>query len=242
MPVLFVRTVGMLLCLFMIICATSAQSLVGGSVLAAAPKSDTDPHKLWLRYENSFEFKDRMYIDSDFGHIFSSDKAMRLNVRSVYKYALLDNLKVGAGMGFFWSYGQPNLLQELRFMQEINYVNDFGSSLITHDLRVEQQISQSVEEFDDYNTRLRYRVGLTVPTNGPLYFGIYDEVFKNLSRTNPELSIPSITMNRAGLFAGYNTYQHFKIEAHLTVEDWYRMRKQDNVRSLLFSFVVKQII
>lgn len=217
-----------------------AQSLVGGSLYAPAPDQGQTSNKLWLQYQNSFEFKKGMFIDTDLGHIFHTDiRDKRLNIRSVFKYQLTDNLKVGAGMGFFWHYDRPSLMQELRFVQEVNYHKDFGSSIMFHDLRVEEQIQQSIDAFDDYNTRIRYRLGLQFPTDGPLYFGLYDEIFKNLGGSEKQ---PFFAMNRAGAFLGYRTYQFVTLEAHIMVEDIYSHKTDRAARSLILQLVARHVI
>ncbi|NND32290.1 MAG: DUF2490 domain-containing protein [Saprospiraceae bacterium] len=221
---------------------SSAQTLVGGSLFAPAPAEVTEGNKLWLQYQNSFMFKDRLFIDTDFGHIFNaSSRAKRLNIRSVFKYQLTDNIKIGTGMGFFWHYDRPDLEQELRFVQEINYRKNFGASILYQDLRLEERISQGVVIFDDYQTRVRYRLGITIPTNGAMYFGAYDEIFKNLSQQD-EVASSFFSMNRAGVLAGFNTYQRFRIEAHLMMEDRYHADAAKNERSFIFTVMVKQII
>ena len=218
-----------------------AQSLVGGSLYAPAPDQTQKSNKIWLQYQNSFEFKKGFFIDSDFGHIFHTDvRDKRLNVRSVFKYQITENLKIGAGMGFFWFYDRPSLMQELRFVQEINYFKDFGSSIMFHDLRVEEQIQQNIDAYDDYHTRVRYRFGLHFPTNGPLYFGLYDEIFKNLGASDADQ--PFFSMNRAGLFVGYRTYQFITLEAHLMMEDVYSKKSVSPDRSMILQLVVKHKI
>jgi len=228
----------------MVLCLSQslgAQTLVGGSIFSP-PTEASQSNQLWFKYQNSFEFKKRMFIDSDFGHIFNTNnRAKRLSVRSVFKYQIADNLKIGSGMGFFWYYDKPELVQELRFVQEINYMNDFGSSIMYHDLRLEEQIIQGVITNEDFKARVRYQVGLTFPTPGPMYFGIYDEIFKNLSERE-ETPSSFFAMNRAGAMIGYNTYQQFRIEAHLTMEDRYEINSNNNTRSIIFTLTAKQII
>lgn len=218
-----------------------AQTLVGGSLYSPAPDQSQSSNKLWLQYQNSFEFKKGFFIDTDFGHIFNTDvQDKRLNIRSVFKYQITDNLKIGTGMGFFWTYDRPNLMQELRFVQEINYFKDFGRTIMYHDLRVEEQIEQHIDANDDYNTRLRYQVGLHFPTNGPIYFGLYDEIFKNLSRG--EENEPFFARNRAGLLVGYKTYQYVTFEAHLMMEDIYASDFERADRSMILQLVVRHKI
>lgn len=218
-----------------------AQTLVGGSLYAPAPDQSQSSNKVWLQYQNSFEFKRGMFIDTDFGHIFNTDvRDKRLNIRSVFKYQITDNLKIGAGMGFFWYYDRPSLKQELRFVQEVNYFKDFGQTVMYHDLRVEQQIEQNLDQEDDYNTRLRYRVGLHCPTEGPLYFGLYDEIFKNLGRQAEGESF--FAGNRAGIFLGYKTYQFITLEAHVMLEDIYSDQLNKADRSLIMQLVVRHQI
>jgi hypothetical protein len=246
MPVIPVPAVGRLCNTLLLVIITSlfatAQSLVGGSLFAPAPAESTQGNKLWLQYQNSFQFKERMYIDTDFGHIFHSEASdKRLSIRSVLKYQLTENLKIGTGMGFFWLYDRPNLEQELRFVQEISYFKDFGSSIMYQDLRLEERISQGVATGDDYGTRLRFRMGVTIPTNGRVYFGAYDEIFKNLSRQE-EGANAAFSMNRAGILLGFNTQQLFKIEAHLMMEDRYQLDRRKNERSFILSLVVNQTI
>ncbi|MBK8501712.1 MAG: DUF2490 domain-containing protein [Saprospiraceae bacterium] len=217
-----------------------SQTLVGGSIFSAASDERQGSNQLWFQYQNSFKFKDRMYIDSDFGHIFNTNASdKRLNARSVFKYEITENLKIGTGMGFFWNYDRPNLMQELRFVQEINYYKDFGSSIMFHDLRIEEQIQQSSKNADDYDTRLRYRIGLSFPTETPMYFGVYDEVFKTLSHNEGE---PFFSINRAGAFLGYRTYRYLSFEAHLMLEDRYSKEPGATSRSLILQIVAKHII
>ncbi|MCB0689624.1 MAG: DUF2490 domain-containing protein [Saprospiraceae bacterium] len=227
----------------LLICSPNfyAQTLVGGSLYAPAQDQSQSSNKIWLQYQNSFQFKKGMFIDTDFGNIFNtavSDK--RLNIRSVFKYQLTKNLRVGTGMGFFWNYDRPNLLQELRFVQEVNYFKDFGASIMFHDLRVEERIQQSFEDRDDYQTRLRYRFGLQFPTSGPVYFGLYDEVFKNLGAAGTDQ--PFFAMNRAGLFLGYRTYNFVSLEAHIMVEDIYSKKSGQTDRSMILQLVAKHVI
>ncbi len=224
----------------LVISAIAQQTLIAQSSEYSA---DDQSDKLWLQYHNTFEFKRGYFIDSDFGHVFNMDDlGRRLSVRSVFKYQLSENLKAGAGMGFFWNYGQPNLLQELRFVQEINYFKDYGSSLMFHDLRLEQRIKQGILTGDDYLSRLRYRVGVTIPTNGAMYFGVYDEIFKVLTK-NAEYENPFVTRNRLAVMAGYNTFQLIRLEAHLMMEDKYILSPAPQTfRTLSINIVVKQVI
>lgn len=245
MPVITQRPFGIYVFICAIILTASqssqlyAQTLVGGSLYAESAARAESSNKLWLQYQNSFEFKERMFIDSDFGHIFHTNvRDKRLHVRSVFKYQLTENLKIGAGMGLFWYYDRPSLTQELRFVQEINYSKDFGSSIMFHDLRVEEQIRQAVDSGDDYGTRLRYRFGLHFPTNGPIYFGIYDEMFKNFSGGND----PFLSMNRAAAFIGFRTYQYLNLEAHVMMEDQYLKDANGPLRSFIFHLVARHII
>ena len=247
MPVLpvpaFGRLCNTLLLVLISLLFANAQSLVGGSIFAPAPAENTEGNKLWMQYQNSFQFKHRMFIDTDFGHIFHSQtRDKRLSIRSVFKYQLTDNLKIGSGMGFFWHYDRPNLEQELRFVQEISYFKDFGASIMYQDLRLEERISQAIATGDNYTTRLRYRLGVTIPTNGALYFGAYDEIFKNLARQGDETATPALSMNRAGILVGYNTHQLFRIEAHIMMEDRYQIDARKNERSFILSLVVNQTI
>jgi hypothetical protein len=143
-------------------------------------------------------------------------------------------------MGLFWYYDRPNLTQELRFIQEINYFKDFGSSIMFHDLRLEQQIQQAINAGDDYHTRIRYRVGLQFPTNGPVYFGMYDEVFKNFSKGAQD---PFFSMNRAAVFVGLRTYQFVNLEAHLMMEDIYGGPELTSTqRAFIFQLVARHTI
>jgi hypothetical protein len=96
-----------------------------------------------------------------------------------------------------------------------------------------------VKNADEYDTRLRYRFGFSFPTETPLYFGIYDEVFKILSRSENE---PFFSMNRAGAFLGYRTYRYLSFEAHLMLEDRYSKEPGANIRSLILQLVAKHII
>lgn len=217
-----------------------SQTLSGGSLYSEGLSNSESSNKLWLQYQNSFEFKKGLFIDSDFGHIFHTDvRDKRLHVRSVFKYQITENLKVGAGMGLFWYYDRPNLTQELRFIQEINYFKDFGSSIMFHDLRVEQQIQQAINAGDDYHTRLRYRIGLQFPTNGPVYFGMYDEIFKNFSKGGQD---PFFSMNRAAAFVGFRTYQFVNLEAHLMMEEIYSPELTGTQRAFIFQLVARHTI
>lgn len=191
--------------------ATNAQTLVGGSLYESTRPESTLEQSLWLQYSNTFEFKPGMSIESDFGQIFYAGGRKRFNVRSNFRYQITNNLSAGAGMGFFWFYGIRDLTQELRFAQSLRYRKDFGIPIMQHDLQLEQQIFQAVESGEHVDHRLRYRFGLEIPSDGHMYFGLYDEVFFNL---NASATDRTVQQNRAGAYLGYNTFNFFRLEAH----------------------------
>ncbi len=224
-----------------VLCLTMshAQVLVGGSLYEDRQQTLSTSH-IWLQYANSFEFKEGMSIDTDMGNIFyTGTERKRMNVRSTFKYRLLDDLQIGAGMGFFWFYGSTNPAQELRFHQVVSYHKDFESGTMQHDLALEQQILETSENGKEFQSRLRYKLGYVIPTRGPLYFGFYDEIFAVL---NPKDSDPLISMNRLAGLIGYNTFDFFKIEAQVMMQNQFVPVSGIADRSWVFQIGIKQII
>ena len=216
------------------------QTLLSGPRLGEVSDYPSTNH-VWLQYANSFHFKDDMSIDTDMGNIFYTGTGMkRLNVRSTFKYHITENFKIGAGMGFFWFYDTPDLMQELRFNQLVSYYKDFESGIMQHDLQLEQQIQQSLQEGDDFHTRLRYRFGYTFPTEGNIYFGVYDEIFALLGAQDEPASF--LQMNRAGALIGYNTFNFFRIEANIMMQDTFLGGPGGKHRAWVFQLGVRQII
>ncbi len=186
-----------------------------------------------MSYESYFQFKKGMSIESDFGHQFFTESGRRrLNVRSIFLYDLSPHWRIGAGMGFFWDYNVPNVSQELRLAQELQYHKDFGSTLMRHRLRVEEQITQDLREGDRYNTRVRYELDLTIPTSSGVYFGLRDEIFSNLSSSVASAS--TISMNRLSGFVGFDTFSRFRVEAQVIAEDTFSKDSDGNSRSWVF--------
>jgi len=231
--------------LAVILCAAmqvEAQRLIGGSLPYQESERSSIDSRIWLEYANHFSFKKGMSIDSDFGHQFYTDsEKKRLSIRSVFLYDLTHNLKVGGGMGFFWYYDTPVLSQELRFIQQVSHSNDFGSSILKQRLLFEEQITQNIGVDDDYKTRLRYQIGLEIPSNNALYFGVSDEIFANLS-DNGESHMSMINKNRFATYMGYNTYQRFRIEARILMEDKVSRHAGVSAKSWVFILSVRQTI
>ena len=149
------------------------------------------------------------------------------------------NWTIGAGMGFFWDYEVPVVSQELRFAQEVIYRKDYGSTIIGHRLRLEEQISQILDVGDEYNTRWRYELDLTIPTRSGFFFGIREEIFSNLSA---ESASPFINNNRLTTFAGFDTFRFFELEAQVIMEDSFLSNSVDNRKSWVFRIAARHTL
>jgi len=219
----------------------SSQTLVGGSLYqrSAGDEDELSNDRLWLSYATKFEFKKGMSIDSDFGHQSFSNGIKRFNVRSIFHFDLSRNWTIGAGMGFFWDYDVPVVSQELRFAQEVIHRKDYGSTIISHRLRFEEQITQILEIGDEYNTRWRYELDLTVPTRSGVFFGVRDEIFSNVSAPS---ATPFISTNRFTAFAGYDTFRFFELEAQIIMEDSFRTNSLDNRKSWVFRIAARHTL
>ena len=220
----------------------SSQTLVGGSLYqrsAGDGEDELSNDRLWLSYDTKFEFKKGMSIYSDFGLQFFSTGMKRFNVRSMFHYDLSRNWTIGGGMGFFWDYEVPVVSQELRFAQEVIHRKDYGSTIISHRLRLEEQITQVLEVGDEYNTRWRYELDLTIPTKSGVFFGVRDEIFSNLSAPN---SSPFISTNRFTAFAGYDTFRFFELEAQVIMEDSFWSNSSDNRKSWVFRIAARHTL
>ncbi len=224
--------------------SVQAQVLVGGSALRSSQLDDpsASDSRLWLRYSNHFSFKEGMSIDSDFGHQFFTDtEKKRLSVRSIFLYDLTHNLQLGGGMGFFWYYDTPVLSQELRFMQQLSHSYNFGLGKLTQRVLLEEQITQNLVIEDQYRTRVRYQVGLEMPSNGAMYFRITEEIFATLSDLG-ESPYSRIHRNRFSAHVGYNTFQRVKIEATIMMEDRISPLREAKGKSWVFLLGVHQTI
>ncbi len=224
-----------------VISYSQAQTLVGGSLYQRSKEKPTTPpsaDRVWLSYEHHFSFKRGLSIDSEFDHQFyTQNRHRRLGVRSVLLANIGDNWRAGGGMGFFWDYGLPNVSQELRLIQEVQHYKDYGRTIVSHRLRFEEQITQALETGEDFTTRWRYEIDATFPTRSGIYFGVRNEIFSNI--TAKETS-SFINMNRFSGFLGYNTFNSFRVEAQIMMEDTFHKLSDAQRKSWVFRIVARQ--
>ncbi len=215
----------------------TGQVVVASSLLAEEPAPQD---RVWLQYMNYFEFKSGMSIDSDISQRLSlGHPQKRFSVRSIFRYKIVENLRLGAGMAFFWTFDSPSPNQELRFMQEVSHFKQFRTFDLDQRLLVEERITQYFAQPDDFKTRLRYKLQATFPSRSGFYWGLFDEIF---SVIESHVETPLISRNRAGLILGYNTYQFMRFELHVMREDLFRKEKVLAERAWMPRLIIKHIL
>ena len=235
------RALLLFILLIFVIYSNEAQVIISPPAAVESTPTSTDSQgKIWLQYHNYFEFRKGMSIDSDFGQQFYlEDTKMRFHVRSIFRAEVAHNLFLGAGMGFFWEYNSPYKSQELRFMQEVLYRNDFEYLRMDHRLRFEERIEQFLYDPNEETTRLRYKFQVTIPTGGHIYYGFSNELFSTLfSRENQTL----IGRNRAAAIIGFDSFRLFNLEAQVLREDTFNPDFLLNTNAWQFRLVLHQIL
>ena len=202
-------------------------TLILFSILAFSQDKEFETREMtWLGYFNQTRFTDRSGLWVDLHLRLNDDFVKEVHTtiaRVAYIYYLNDHSKLMAGYAHQTLYGHdgsPNV-PEHRLWQQIQWHEKKSWFNLMQWIRLEERFRRKVEDeelVDDYNFnfRIRYTMGLTIPLKGkkvepktPFVF-LNNEVFVNFGKN---ITYNYFDQNRTFAGIGYQFTQH--INAHL---------------------------